>query len=450
MYEFQGYDPAKPRMVTSFKGNQKLIFEGYRYNIHHIVPAKGVKTWRCVCAKKLTSARSWCKGRAETWDDDTQGISKGEHNHAAEHEIAELEYFKSQLILAAIASPNAALNVLIDEATKYMSPGLKFGSTESLKKSLTVARKSAENGGFKLKCYKNSSCSDSPKLPKTNGNELFSNELKLFEVNGTMASLLSLARQCQEQENNEDGHLDASNDQSTSSTSSIIQSVFNGTCNTSASDFIDTDADISPLAKAIRLDASASSAYESATSPFNESLANGHDHSGVNSPSARSTPLSAIGHSALPTQVLQQKKNAIDKAIRTARVNDIFNKLSQKAAAATKTAGSSSSPMSTPSRPVTSSMNGTSSASSSTAARKMCTVETQTSASDLAASGGETPQQHGFDSGTVITLNACLQPTATNCNCRVIRVCCCSEDTCKQTGKKRPYSEISNADGGSS
>lgn len=33
-------------------------------------------------------------GRAETWDNDNQGISKGEHNHPAEHEIAELEYFK--------------------------------------------------------------------------------------------------------------------------------------------------------------------------------------------------------------------------------------------------------------------------------------------------------------------------------------------------------------------
>jgi hypothetical protein len=36
MYEFQQYDPDRPRMVTSFKGNQKLIFQGYRYNIHHL------------------------------------------------------------------------------------------------------------------------------------------------------------------------------------------------------------------------------------------------------------------------------------------------------------------------------------------------------------------------------------------------------------------------------
>lgn len=63
--------------------------------------------------------------------------------------------FQSQLILAAIAQPLAPLNDLIDEAISYMSSGVSFGSRESLKKSLTVARKSAESGGFKLKCYKN-------------------------------------------------------------------------------------------------------------------------------------------------------------------------------------------------------------------------------------------------------------------------------------------------------
>uniref|UniRef100_A0A0N5CB07 FLYWCH-type domain-containing protein n=1 Tax=Strongyloides papillosus TaxID=174720 RepID=A0A0N5CB07_STREA len=154
MYNFERYDPDKPRMVTSFKGNQKLIFEGYRYNIHHIVPTKGVKTWRCVCAKKLTSARSWCKGRAETWDSDSQGLAKGEHNHDPEHEVAELEYFKSQLIMAAIACPTVALNDLIQEAQQYMTEGLQFTSKDSLKKSLTIARKSSENGGFKFRNYK--------------------------------------------------------------------------------------------------------------------------------------------------------------------------------------------------------------------------------------------------------------------------------------------------------
>ncbi|CAK5028543.1 unnamed protein product [Meloidogyne enterolobii] len=156
MYTFKRYDPSLPRNVCSFKGNQKLIFEGYRYNIHHIVPLKGVKTWRCVCAKKLNGTRTWCKGRAETWDNDKNGISKGEHNHPPEHEIAELEYFKSQLIVAAIECPQANLTELINEAASLMmTGGSNFGNRESLKKSLAGARRQAENGGFKLKCYKN-------------------------------------------------------------------------------------------------------------------------------------------------------------------------------------------------------------------------------------------------------------------------------------------------------
>ncbi|CAK5103336.1 unnamed protein product [Meloidogyne enterolobii] len=148
MYTFKRYDPSLPRNVCSFKGNQKLIFEGYRYNIHHIVPPKGIKTWRCVCAKKLNGTRTWCKGRAETWDNDKNGISKGEHNHPPEHE--------SQLIVAAIECPQANLTELINEAASLMmTGGSNFGNRESLKKSLAGARRQAENGGFKLKCYKN-------------------------------------------------------------------------------------------------------------------------------------------------------------------------------------------------------------------------------------------------------------------------------------------------------
>jgi hypothetical protein len=41
---------------------------------------------------------------------------------------------QSQLILAAISSPQANLNDLIDEATALMSEGVNFGSRESLKK----------------------------------------------------------------------------------------------------------------------------------------------------------------------------------------------------------------------------------------------------------------------------------------------------------------------------
>lgn len=59
--------------------------------------------------------------------------------------------------MAAITHPNANLNDLIEDAAKFMTMGLNFGSSrESLKKSLTQARKQAEIGGFKLKCYKNS------------------------------------------------------------------------------------------------------------------------------------------------------------------------------------------------------------------------------------------------------------------------------------------------------
>ncbi|CAK5120325.1 unnamed protein product [Meloidogyne enterolobii] len=150
MFEFHYYNPEQPRIITSFKGNQKLILGGYRYNIHHVKDGVNNKTWRCVCAKKLTGARSWCKGRAETWEGDTKGIPKGEHNHQTEHDLAELEYFKSQLIFAAISEPTTDLNLLIDEATKFLSPGLSFGNRESMKKSLIVARKSAESGELVL------------------------------------------------------------------------------------------------------------------------------------------------------------------------------------------------------------------------------------------------------------------------------------------------------------
>jgi hypothetical protein len=76
-----------------------------------------------------------------------------------------LHDFQSQLILAAIANPNTPLNDLIDEASSHMSTGVTFGSRDSLKKSLTVARKSAENGGFRLRCYKNSEAPKSVRTP---------------------------------------------------------------------------------------------------------------------------------------------------------------------------------------------------------------------------------------------------------------------------------------------
>lgn len=41
---------------------------------------------------------------------------------------------QSQLIFAAISDPTEDLNVLIDEATRFLSQGLSFGNRESMKK----------------------------------------------------------------------------------------------------------------------------------------------------------------------------------------------------------------------------------------------------------------------------------------------------------------------------
>jgi hypothetical protein len=50
--------------------------------------------------------------------------------------IAECNFpsFQSQLIFAAIAEPQADLNALMDEASKFLSQGLSFGNRESMKK----------------------------------------------------------------------------------------------------------------------------------------------------------------------------------------------------------------------------------------------------------------------------------------------------------------------------
>ncbi|KAE9550935.1 hypothetical protein FO519_005849 [Halicephalobus sp. NKZ332] len=430
MYKFQPYNPATPRMVTSFKGNQKLIFEGYRYNIHHIVPAKNVKTWRCVCAKKLTSARSWCKGRAETWDNDSHGTSKGEHNHPAEHDVAELEYFKSQLILAAIEFPEASLNDLIEEATSMMSPGVTFTSRESLKKSLTVARKTAENGGFKMKAYKNSAEGTGSRsrqnhlpttVPQDNSDSIFSGpNLKLFET-PTMMSILSFAKQCQETNNNnelEDSRSNPSLDdfqQSTSSASSILNQFVSGEYDEDRppvkipkieeQNHFDESSLLASLTNVLNgnslssLNSLNSSGFASmsglSSKDWNNSLVlerNGMD-------SSRSTPLSASGYESGSNR----RKN-VDKA---KRVNDFLNKLSNRAAVAAST------PTSTKNA-----SNGTRSGSSSTT-----TTSTQT-------------DQELFD-GAEIRVSACLG-SLSNCSCRIIRVCCCSNETCTR-GLKRAH-----------
>uniref|UniRef100_A0A914YRH5 FLYWCH-type domain-containing protein n=1 Tax=Panagrolaimus superbus TaxID=310955 RepID=A0A914YRH5_9BILA len=446
MYNFQSYNPATPRMVTSFKGNQKLIFEGYRYNIHHIVPAKNVKTWRCVCAKKLTSARSWCKGRAETWENDSHGTSKGEHNHPAEHDQAELEYFKSQLILAAIEFPETNLNDLVDAATSMMSEGVTFSSRESLKKSLTQARKTAENGGFKLKSYKNSaeSTGSRTKMHSVSSNQDDSAakrfppgvNIRLFE-NGTMASLLSLAKQCQETNNNnelEDTRSNPSVDDFQQSTSSASSSILNQFVN---NDFED-EQNVHPPTKLGRFDdasvinESILSILNSANQSFNSSgfgsmgSLNSTDwanHLIFDRPnnnnsvidSNRSTPISNHTNDS-PTK----KRKIVDKASRAQRVNAIFNKLSNKAAAAASSTVSTVSTTTTTPPANTVSVNGSTPPSSP----QKVTTETQT--------------DPYLESGAEIRVGTCLNPLS-NCGCRIIRVCCCSDETCAR-GVKRTHS----------
>lgn len=94
--------------------------------------------------------------------------------------------------MAAIAFPTSLLNELIDEASSYMSEGVSFGSRESLKKSLTVARKSAENGGFKLKCYKNSDSSAKNSTTKNKTVTNLTNKINTTKVDAKLSDLVKI------------------------------------------------------------------------------------------------------------------------------------------------------------------------------------------------------------------------------------------------------------------
>lgn len=72
-----------------------------------------------------------------------------------------------------------------------MSDGVSFSSRESLKKSLTVARKSAENGGFKLKNYKSSETGGGAASKATTANN--------NNNNGTVTSQNSVPQPTQQQ-----------------------------------------------------------------------------------------------------------------------------------------------------------------------------------------------------------------------------------------------------------
>uniref|UniRef100_A0A0N4ZR96 FLYWCH-type domain-containing protein n=1 Tax=Parastrongyloides trichosuri TaxID=131310 RepID=A0A0N4ZR96_PARTI len=466
MYQFERYDPKVPRMVTSFKGNQKLIFEGYRYNIHHLVPSKNAKTWRCVCAKKLTSDRSWCKGRAESYDNDTRGIGKGDHNHEPEHGAAELEYFKSQLIMAAIACPDTPLNDLIAEAKQYMNEGLDFPSKDSLKKSLTMARKSSENGGFKFRNYKTSGgtgVKSSRKKELTNESSsnfpaildsIMSNTPKR-EADSTMNALLSLTGKVEEQKGMENNNtipslfpekpITESNSNPLFAQLATFQSIQNNNASLLENINLLKQLQMTALAaavtatpvksappvkkprkvtgtgnnslKAIKTTTIKSGRSSISTNPSMASSLLSSPSSSINveQQQHRQSPI-VPASSTIESNSMQQKKDSIDMAIRANRLTDIFNRISERALA------KATSPTNTHS-PDTS----TSCEDDKLETELTRTIGTQTETSDST-----------FDEECLIENNKCIAKE--DCDCRTIKVCCCSTKGCV---RKRKSEEIS-------
>uniref|UniRef100_A0A1I7YVW7 FLYWCH-type domain-containing protein n=1 Tax=Steinernema glaseri TaxID=37863 RepID=A0A1I7YVW7_9BILA len=433
MVEFKAYDPKRPQVITSFKGNQKLIFEGYRYNIHHIVQNKNLKTWRCVCAKKLTTHRSWCKGRAETWENDGHAISKGDHNHPAEHDVAELEFFKSQLLTAAVGNPDLNLNELIESAGRYMSAGITFPSRESLKKSLTVARKAAEqnSGQMPTRQYKSAEYKNGKPKTKKESN-LWEDSLVSLTKGYTPDDIGIYSMGFDEAEetkraspDSSDNKSDLSTTQSTSSPSSLHPE------DAPSLDPSLLSADVSsPPSKMPKMNSFPLNSFADLglfnqnllMQPPNAVLFNMLVNSGFLTGSCPSAPR-ASGVPPLPAATTQPVRTTTPSSLsaatfdeKKARLSGIFNRLSEK-----KNADASIVSPSTVSESSTSNGTSTSRSTASPERKRTRSMSTQT----------EESREGSPLEAEAARLSKCL---GGGCSCRVIQVCCC-ESECKRRRK---------------